>query len=111
MIDVSMIDTAMIDMSIAKPLIGWTASAILLVTLISQVRTQWLTRSTKGVSRRLFIGQSAASLGFLTYSALVDDTVFIFTNACILLTALIGQLVYRRNRRLAARKDPSASED
>lgn len=104
-----MID-ATIDMSIVKPLIGWTASTILLLTLINQVRTQWITRSTKGVSRRLFIGQSAASLGFLTYSALVGDTVFIFTNACILLTALIGQLVYRRNRRLAAREDPSAKE-
>lgn len=100
-----------IDMSIAKPLIGWTASAILLLTLISQVRTQWATRSTTGVSRRLFIGQSAASLGFLSYSALVGDTVFVFTNACILLTALIGQIVYRRNRGLAARDDPSRQEN
>ncbi|MBX3712859.1 MAG: hypothetical protein KF800_12935 [Lysobacter sp.] len=98
-------------MSIVKPLIGWTASIVLLLTLISQVRTQWTTRSTTGVSRRLFIGQSAASLGFLTYSALVGDTVFIFTNACILLTALIGQLVYRRNRRLAARDEPSGQEN
>jgi MtN3 and saliva related transmembrane protein len=108
---IRMIDLSLIDMAIAKPLIGWAASAILLLTLISQVRTQWITRSTQGVSRRLFIGQSAASLGFLSYSALVGDTVFIFTNACILLTALIGQLVYRRNRKLAARKEPSASED
>lgn len=90
----------MIDMDIAKQLVGWTASAILLVTLVGQVRTQWITRSTQGVSRRLFLGQSAASVGFLTYSALVGDTVFIFTNACILLTAAIGQFVYRRNRRM-----------
>lgn len=90
----------MIDMDIAKQLVGWTASAILLVTLASQVRTQWITRSTQGVSRRLFLGQSAASVGFLTYSALVGDTVFIFTNTCILLTAAIGQFVYRRNRRM-----------
>ena len=106
-----MIDASTIDLSIAKPLIGWAASGILLLTLIGQVRTQWATRSTIGVSRRLFIGQSAASLGFLSYSALVGDTVFVFTNASILLTALVGQLVYRRNRRLAARDDPSAKKD
>lgn len=99
----------MIDMTIAKQLVGWTASAILLVTLASQVRTQWVTGSTRGVSRRLFIGQSAASVGFLSYSAMVGDTVFVFTNACILLTALVGQAVDRRNRaRAAASREPPA---
>lgn len=99
----------MIDMTIAKQLVGWTASAILLVTLASQVRTQWVTGSTRGVSRRLFIGQSAASVGFLSYSAMVGDTVFIFTNACILLTALVGQAVDRRNRaRTATAHEPPA---
>ena len=99
----------MIDMTIAKQLVGWTASAILLVTLVSQVRTQWVTGSTRGVSRRLFIGQSAASVGFLSYSAMVGDTVFIFTNACILLTALVGQAVDRRNRtRASASREPPA---
>ena len=92
----------MIDMTIAKQLVGWTVSAVLLVTLASQVRTQWVTGSTRGVSRRLFIGQSAASMGFLSYSAMVGDTVFVFTNACILLTALVGQAVDRRNRARAA---------
>lgn len=99
----------MIDMDTMKQLVGWTASLILLATLMSQVRTQWVTRSTQGVSRRLFIGQSTASIGFLTYSALVGDTVFIFTNACILLTALVGQMVYCRNRKHAtARNAPPA---
>lgn len=99
----------MIDMTIAKQLVGWTASAILLVTIVGQVRTQWVTGSTRGVSRRLFIGQSAASIGFLGYSAMVGDTVFIFTNACILLTALVGQAVDRRNRaRAAASREPPA---
>lgn len=88
----------MLDRVITQQLVGWIASAILLVTLASQVRTQWITGSTRGVSRRLFIGQSAASLGFLAYSAMVGDTVFVFTNACILLTALVGQAVDRRNR-------------
>jgi MtN3 and saliva related transmembrane protein len=44
--------------------IGWLASIILLATIGRQVYTQWRTRSTAGVSKWLFIGQVAASVGF-----------------------------------------------
>jgi uncharacterized protein with PQ loop repeat len=81
-------------------LIGWSASAILLATLCRQVWVQWQERSTEALSSWLFVGQVAASTGFLAYSAMVGNAVFVFTNACLLLTALAGQLVYRRNRRL-----------
>ncbi|HEU4654337.1 MAG TPA: PQ-loop domain-containing transporter [Steroidobacteraceae bacterium] len=77
--------------------IGWAASAILLATLIRQVYTQWREHSTKGVSRWLFIGQLTASTGFLIYSFLLDNWVFVFTNAALLLTALMGQWIYARN--------------
>ena len=78
-------------------LIGWASSGILLATLARQVFTQWRERSTQGVSHWLFIGQLAASTGFLVYSYLVDNWVFVVTNAAILVTALVGQVIYRRN--------------
>jgi MtN3 and saliva related transmembrane protein len=80
-------------------LIGWTSSAILLATLARQVFTQWRERSTAGVSHWLFIGQLAASTGFLIYSWLLDNWVFVVTNAALLITALVGQVIYRRNAR------------
>lgn len=83
-------------------LVGWLASAILLMTLLRQVFVQWREQSSAGVSSWLFIGQCAASTGFLLYSWLVDNRVFIVTNAMLLLTAIAGQLIYRRNRARAA---------
>ena len=80
-----------------KDWVGWIASAVLLFTLISQVRTQWKERSSKGVSAGLFAGQITASIGFVTYSARVGDRVFVFTNAAILATSLVGQAIYLRN--------------
>ena len=79
--------------------IGWTSSAILLATLLRQVYVQWRERSTQGISGWLFVGQLAASTGFLVYSWLVDNWVFVFTNAALLVTALAGQVIYRRNVR------------
>jgi MtN3 and saliva related transmembrane protein len=80
-------------------LIGWASSGILLATLIRQVWRQWKERSTQGVSSWLFIGQLAASTGFLVYSVLVKNWVFVFTNAALLVTALVGQAIYVRNNR------------
>lgn len=82
--------------------IGWMSSGILLATLMRQVYTQWRERSTRGVSHWLFIGQLAASTGFLVYSYLVDNWVFVFTNAALLCTAVIGQMIYRRNAKAEA---------
>ena len=78
-------------------LIGWASSAVLFATLARQVYTQWRERSTQGVSRWLFIGQLAASSGFLIYSALLRNWVFVFTNCALLLTAVVGQVIYKRN--------------
>jgi MtN3 and saliva related transmembrane protein len=81
-------------------LVGWAASAVLLWTLGRQAYVQWVTRSTAGVSSWLFIGQMCASAGFIVYSWLLDNMVFIVTNTAIAATAITGQLIYRRNRRL-----------
>jgi hypothetical protein len=40
----------------------------------------------------------AASVGFIVYSAMLDNWVFIVTNSLILLTAVVGQVVMWRKR-------------
>jgi len=90
----------------ATGLIGWAAAAILLLTLGRQVYTQWRDRTSKGVSRWLFIGQCAASAGFILYSWLLKNWVFVVTNALILLTAVIGEVIFLRNRRSTKKPSP-----
>jgi uncharacterized protein with PQ loop repeat len=80
-------------------LLGWSASAILVLTIASQIFRQYKSGTSKGVSTWLFIGQSIASLGFTIYSALVGDKVFIFTNALMLLSALVGLSLVLHHRR------------
>ena len=82
-----------------KPIdwIGWFSSAILLATLLRQIYTQWRERTVRGVSRWLFIGQLAASTGFLIYSFLLGNWVFVVTNAALLATAVLGEVMYVRN--------------
>ena len=86
-------------MKIGTDLIGWAAAAILLATLGRQVYTQWRDRTSKGVSRWLFIGQCAASVAFIVYSWLLGSWVFLVTNVLILMTAVVGEFIYLRNRR------------
>jgi uncharacterized protein with PQ loop repeat len=80
-------------------LIGWGAAAILLLTISRQVFTQWRERSTQGLSRWLFIGQLVASTGFVIYSWLLGNWVFVVTNLLMLATAAIGQRIYLCNKR------------
>ena len=81
-------------MSLAD-IVGWTASAILIATLARQVYTQATRGNGQALSRWLFAGQIAASLGFIAYSWLLRNPVF---------TAIAGQWVYYRNERKAAGK-------
>ena len=80
-------------------IVGWIASAILIATLVQQVVKQARDDSARGVSRWLFAGQIAASVGFVTYSAMVGSTVFVVTNSCILVTAIVGQIITARKKR------------
>jgi MtN3 and saliva related transmembrane protein len=79
--------------------IGWAAAGVLLATICRQVYTQWKERSTRGVSKWLFVGQLVASTLFVVYSALLENWVFVVTNALLLLAALVGEVIYLRNRR------------
>ena len=65
--------------------VGWGASLVLFLTLGRQVYVQWRERSTQGVSHWLFLGQITASSGFVVYSFLVDNPVFVATNLFILI--------------------------
>ena len=85
-------------------LLGWSSSCILLVTIIQQIWTQWRERSTKGVSKWLFVGQVAASAGFTVYSWLVKNWVFVVTNSLLLASAMVGLWLtwsFRRRARAA----------
>ena len=75
-------------------LTGWIASAILIATLSRQIYIQWRSEDPSGVSTWLFAGQTVASLGFIVYSWMLHNWVFIVTNSLILLTAVIGQWVF-----------------
>jgi MtN3 and saliva related transmembrane protein len=86
-------------------LLGWGSSLILLATLIRQVYTQWRSGATEGLSKWLFVGQCTASLGYIVYSFLLHNWVYVSSNIAILVTAIVGETLFLRNRRTAAR-DP-----
>jgi uncharacterized protein with PQ loop repeat len=79
--------------------IGWASSIILVLTIGKQVYKQWQEGSSEGVSKWLFIGQMAASVGFLTYSVLVWNPVFIATNALMVVNGLVGLGIVLRHRK------------
>lgn len=81
-------------------IIGWASAIILLLTIGRQVYTEWRERNSRGLSRWLFIGQLTASAGFIVYSWLKNDWVFVITNFLLLITAAIGQFIYLRNKKL-----------
>ena len=81
-------------------ILGWISSFILLLTVAKQVYKQWQEGTSKGVSKWLFFGQIAASVGFLVYSILITNWVFIVTNSLMILNSLagIGILFYHRQQ-------------
>ncbi len=84
--------------------IGWVSSFLLVLTIAKQVYKQWHEGSSEGVSKWLFIGQIAASLGFTIYSWLVGNWVFVVTNALMLLNGLLGLVIVFRHRRREQRE-------
>lgn len=79
--------------------IGWVSSLILVLTIGKQVYKQWKEGSSENVSKWLFVGQFAASLGFLVYSWLVGNWVFVVTNAVMLVNACLGLGIVLYHRR------------
>jgi uncharacterized protein with PQ loop repeat len=89
--------------SLATELIGWASAVVLLLTIGKQVHKQWHDKTSEGVSKWLFIGQVTASLGFSVYSLLLKNWVFLATNLLILVSAIAGEVIFVRNRRLRER--------
>jgi MtN3 and saliva related transmembrane protein len=79
-------------------LVGWGASLLLVLTIGHQVRRQWRTGHADGVSRWLYVGQMASSLGFLAYSLHLGDWVCICTNGILLVAASLGLISVLRSR-------------
>ena len=88
--------------------LGWLSSSILVITLFVQVRKQWLDDTSRGVSPFLFIGQLAASIGFLLYSVQIENWVFTVTNSLTSIAALLGLFItYRHRKRSGAQRASS----
>lgn len=83
---------------IVTEMIGWVSSMILVLTIGKQIYKQWHEETSEGVSKWLFIGQLAASLGFTIYSWLVHNWVFVVTNSLMLLSAFVGLGIVLRHR-------------
>lgn len=79
--------------------LGWLSSLVLLVTISTQVLKQWRDRTSKGVSTWLFVGEIAASIGFVIYSAFLSNMVFVVTNGAMLVAAVAGLVITIANRR------------
>jgi MtN3 and saliva related transmembrane protein len=79
-------------------MIGWASSGILLATLIAQIYKQWKLNTRKGVSKWLFVGQLATSIGFVIYSVGTGNLVFIITNSFLAVSAVIGIYIYFTSR-------------
>jgi MtN3 and saliva related transmembrane protein len=80
-------------------LVGWISSFILVLTISKQIYKQWHEGSSENVSKWLFIGQMAASLGFTIYSWLVSNWVFVVTNLLMLINGLIGLGIVLHHRK------------
>jgi uncharacterized protein with PQ loop repeat len=90
--------------------IGWASSVILLATISTQIYKQWHDHTSQGVSKWLFVGQTAASLGFTIYSYQVGNWVFVVTNGLMLLAGITGYWITRRHQQRARRSAaPSAT--
>lgn len=83
----------------SSEVVGWVSSGILVLTIAKQVYKQWQEGSSEGVSKWLFVGQMAASLGFTVYSWLVSNWIFVVTNALMLCNGLLGLLIVLHHRR------------
>jgi uncharacterized protein with PQ loop repeat len=89
--------------------VGWISSLILVLTIGKQVYKQWQEGSSRNVSKWLFVGQLAASVGFTIYSWMVRNWVFVFTNGFMILNGVAGLWITLHHRR-RERREGSAGE-
>ena len=73
--------------------IGWTSSVVLIFALSAQVRADWKSGSKRGASSWLYFGQLFAEAGFIAYSYLVNNWVFVVTNTLLFLLSVAGIII------------------
>ena len=78
--------------------VGWAAVAVLFATMAGQAWKEWRDRVKHGVSRWFFVGQVAASVLFIAYSAMVGNRIFVVGNALVLLADEGDPAVHFRRR-------------
>ena len=90
--------------------VGWCSVLLLFTTMAGQAWKQWSERTTKGIGRWFFVGQIAASVGFICYSALQGDAVFVAGNSLVLLAAVSGGAIlwWNRTHRAAGQTDSAS---
>jgi uncharacterized protein with PQ loop repeat len=93
-----------------QEVVGWISSLVLVVTIGKQVFKQWKEGSSKNVSKWLFVGQLAASVGFTVYSWMVRNWVFVVTNGFMVLNALAGLAITLYHRRREQREQDATGE-
>lgn len=89
--------------------IGWVSSLLVVLTIGRQLQKQWRSQTSQGVSKWLFLGQFAASVGFVVYSVQLDNWVFVVTNAFLGLEAVLGFAIVLYHRRLERRGVPGTA--
>ena len=83
-----------------------------MITISRQIYKQWKEGSSEGVSKWLFIGQMTANCGFLIYSWLVKNWVFVATNFFMICSALTGlSIVLHHRRRAGSGDEPQRSSN
>jgi uncharacterized protein with PQ loop repeat len=90
---------------VSAEILGWVSSLILVITVGKQVYKQWKEGVGEGVSVWLFVGQVAASAGFVIYSVSVKNWVFVLTNALMLVNGAFGLVLVLRHNAQARRRD------
>jgi uncharacterized protein with PQ loop repeat len=80
-------------------MVGWAAVTILFATMTGQAWTEWRDRVKKGINPWFFIGQVAASIAFIAYSAMVGNTIFVVGNTLVLAAAIAGGAILLWNKR------------
>lgn len=79
-------------------IVGWAAVGALFLTMAGQAWKQWRDKVKTGIGKMFFIGQIAASVLFLTYSAMMGDRIFVVGNALVLVASIAGGTILWWNR-------------
>jgi hypothetical protein len=78
--------------------VGWSAVAVLFVTMAGQAWKEWRDRVKHGIGKWFFAGQVAASVLFIAYSAMLGNRVFVVGNTLVLAAAIAGGAILAYNR-------------